>query len=176
MPEQPVPDQAPPVSERRSEPEATVAIDRDFVPLRVDEWSIELRVPAGASYEPDPDDAWSLVITTPESCGESIFVTRSRSGDMEAAYRGSKSDPGPPTKSFQVHLDERTDTGFAVKASFETPEGVTLWVADTGRQIGDFDYFCGGNTTYGQASHGMPAKAVDCVFAACQSLGPVSAP
>jgi hypothetical protein len=93
---------------------------------------------------------------------------------MEGLYRGSKRDPGAPSKNFQLHFDVRTDSGFEVKASFETPDKGSLWVADIGREIGDFEYFCGGATTYGQAARGMPADAVDCVFAACRTLGPAS--
>ncbi|MBZ5710184.1 hypothetical protein [Nannocystis pusilla] len=145
-------------------------VGHDFVAMKLGDWPVELRLPPGSTIEPDPDESVRLNITTPATCGENIRVDRLRPGEMEGAYRGAKRDPGELTKNYVLQLDRRTDDGFEVKVSYDKPNGETLGVVELARKIGDYEYFCGGTTTYGDSFMGMPARAVDCVYAACASL------
>lgn len=149
---------------------APPAVGHDFVAMKLADWPVELRVPPGSTVKPDPDEGSTLRITTPAACGEDIMVDRMRPGEMEGLYRGAKRDPGKLTKHYALQLDQRTAVGFDVKVSYDKPDGETRWVVEVGRKIGDYEYFCGGTTTYGDSFMGMPARAVDCVYAACASL------
>ncbi|MDC0672336.1 hypothetical protein [Nannocystis radixulma] len=149
---------------------ASPPVGHEFVAMKLGDWPVELRVPPGSTLEPDPDESVRLNIFTPATCGENIMVDRLRPGEMEGAYRGAKRNPGKLTKNYVLQLDRRTDDGFEVKVSYDKPDGETRWVVELARKIGDYEYFCGGTTTYGDSFMGMPARAVDCVYATCASL------
>ncbi|MCY1059364.1 hypothetical protein [Nannocystis sp. SCPEA4] len=158
----PAPMPAPPVA-------APPPVGHDFVATKLGDWQVELHVPPGSTIEPDPDESVTMRIFTPATCGENIMVDRMRPGEMEGSYRGAKRNPGKLTKNYVLQLDRRTADGFEVKVSYDKPDGETVGVVEFGRKIGDYEYFCGGTTNYGD-SRGMPSRAVDCVYATCASL------
>ena len=137
-------------------------------PLALEDWAIELDVPAGSKVgETESGDgvvADTLTIEVP-SCEVDIELYRhgkTKNGVAEMF----KNATGPSGNSDdQFPLKEQSAEGYRVKHSWKIPLGDTMWQSEIGKVLGDHLILCGAG-----GMMGVEQAQADCAFTACESL------